>query len=238
MNEGTGTYEGGGMSDGAGANLSAGRTGYPDAGEVTTMDAQAAAAIVQETREQANRALRVKRPALFLTWGVVVFVSYGAMWLSVRGQRPFHGPAWEALMLAFLLFVIAAGATANIVDRAASGVGGRSELQRGILALSLVVGIAVLEIEKQALWQAGAARPLVALFGEAIPLLVAGLVFAVSSAAGGRLDWPRLALGLWLLAVAAGGAWTGPTTNLVVCALAGGGGILLMAAIEPRLRRS
>ena len=53
-----------------------------------------------------------------------------------------------------------------------------------------------------------------------------------------RLDWPRLALGLWLLAAAAAGAWTGPVTNLAVCALAGGGGILLMAAIEPRLRRS
>jgi hypothetical protein len=30
----------------------------------------------------------------------------------------------------------------------------------------------------------------------------------------------------------------GPVTNLAVCALAGGGGILLMAAIEPRLRCS
>ena len=47
-----------------------------------------------------------------------------------------------------------------------------------------------------------------------------------------------LALGLWLLAVAAEGAWAGPVTYLAVIALAGGGGILLMAAIEPLLRRS
>lgn len=210
----------------------------PGTGEAAGLDAQGAAVIAQEARERARRELRVSRPVLFLTWGLVVLVSYGAMWLSVRGQHPYHGPAWETLLLAFLLFVAAAGAPANVVDRAASGVGGRSELQRGIFALALVAGVAALEIEKQALWHAGASRPLVALFGEAIPLLVAGLVFAASSAITARLDWARLALGLWLLAVAAGGAWAGPVTNLAVCALAGGGGILLMAAIEPRLRRS
>jgi hypothetical protein len=38
---------------------------------------------------------------------------------------------------------------------------------------------------------------------------------------------------------AAGGSWAGPVTVLAVCALAGGGGgILLMAAIEPRLPRA
>ncbi len=210
----------------------------PGTGEPAGLDAQGAAVIAQEARERARRELWVRRPVLFVTWGLVVLVSYGAMWLSVRGQHPYQGPAWETLLLAFLLFVAAAGATANVVDRAASGVGGQSELRRGILALALVVGFAALEIEKQALWHAGVGRPIAALFGEAIPLLVAGLVFVASSAVNARLDWPRLALGLWLLTVAAGGAWAGPVTNLAVCALAGGGGILLMAAIEPRLRRS
>ncbi len=68
-------------------------------------------------------------------------------------------------------------------------------------------------------------------------LLVVGVVFVASCAINGVLDWPRLAVGLWLLAVAAEGAWAAPVTDLAVCALAGGGGILLMAAIEPRLRR-
>ena len=220
MNEGTG------MKDGAGT------------GEAAGMDAQGAAVIMREAREQARRELRVRRPVLFVTWGLVLLVGYGAMWLSVRGQHPYHGPAWAALLLAFLLFVAAAGVTAQVVDRAASGVGGWSELQRGIFCLSLIAGFAALEIEKEALSHAGASRPLVALFGEAVPMLAAGLVFVASSAINVRLNWPRLALGIWLLAVAAGGAWAGPVTNLAVCALAGGGGILLMAAIEPWLRRS
>jgi len=210
-----------------------------DAGmdEAAGLDAQGAAVIMQQAREQALRQLRVRRPVLFATWGLVVLVGYGAMWLSVRGQRPFHGPG-AMLLLAFLLFVLGAAVTAQVVDRATSGVGGPSALQRGIFVLALVAGFAALEIEKQALAYAGASRALAALLGEAIPLLAVGLVFVASSAINGMLDWPRLALGLWLLAVAVGGAWAGPATNLAVCALAGGGGILLMGAIEPRLRRS
>ena len=206
-------------------------------GEAPGLDARNAMIMMQDAQQRAQRELRVRRPLLFLIWGLVVLVSYGAMWLSVRGQQPYQGPAWEPLLLAVLLLLAAAGVTANVVDWAASGVGGRSDWRRGIFVLSLAAGFAALESEKQALWHAGASRPVVALFGQAIPLLAAGLVFVVSSASPARLDWTRLALGLWLLAVAASGAWTGPVANLAVCALAGGGGILLMAVIEPRLRR-
>jgi hypothetical protein len=174
---------------------------------------------------------------LFAIWGVVVLVSFGAMWLSVRDQHPYRGPAWPTLLVAFLLFVIAAFATANVVDRAASGVGGRSELQRWIFALAVAAGFAALEVEKTALTHLGAGRPVVSLFGEAIPLLVAGLVLIASSAVA-TMNWPRLAIGAWLLAVAAGGTWAGVRGDLAVYALAGGGGVLLMAVIEPRLRRS
>ena len=85
---------------------------------------------------------------------------------------------------------------------------------------------------------AGADRPLTTLFGAAAPLLVAGLVLVASCAINGILDWPRLALGLWLLAVAAEGGWAGPVTYLAVIALAAGGGILLMAVVEPLRRRA
>ena len=45
-----------------------------------------------------------------------------------------------------------------------------------------------------ALWHAGASRPLAALFGEAIPMLVAGLDLAASSAITARLVSNRLLL--------------------------------------------
>jgi hypothetical protein len=219
-------------------NEECGTAGGTDTDEAQVLDPQGAAAILQQARDRARRELAVRRPVLFLIWAVVVFTGYGAMWLSVRGQHPYRGPAWETLLLAFVLFVAAAGASANVVDRAASGVGGRSELQRGIFALALLAGFAALEIEKQALHTAGASRPVTALFGQAIPLLVAGLVLLASCATAGRLDYARLAIGGWLLAVAVGGAWAGVVTSLAVYALAGGVGIALMAVIEPQLRRS
>jgi hypothetical protein len=219
-------------------NEEAGTTSAHRSGDAAAMDAQGAAAIMREARERAGTELRVRRPVLFLTWGLVLLTGYGAMWLSVRGQHPYHGPAWPALMLSLLLLLIGAIITAQVVDWAASGVGGWSEVRRGIFVLAVVTGYAALLIVKTAVANAGASLPVQAVLGATAPLLAVGLVLVASSAIGARLDWPRLIVGLWLLAVAAGAPWGGPVTALAVCALAGGGGVMLMAAIEPMLRRS
>jgi hypothetical protein len=193
---------------------------------------------MRQAPQQAQGEPAVRRPLLFVTWGLVVLAGYGVMWLSVRGQHPFHGPAAPAIVTAAGLVLTAAVFTAWATDRATRGIGGRSLLQRGTFVLALAAGGSTLGNFTRAVAHAGAGPPLVALIGAAAPLLVVGLVFVASCAIYGSLDWPRLALGLWLLAVAAGGAWAGPVTNLAVYALAGGGGILLMAIIEPGLRRS
>jgi hypothetical protein len=213
------------------------RRGGANVDEAADLDAGGAAVIMQQASDRARRELRVPRPALFATWGIVVLASYGALWLSVRGQRPFHGATAPSIVTVVALVAAAVIVTVWFTDRASSGVGGRSVLQRGSFFLALAAGILALEIEKEALSDAGASRPVVALLGEAVPLLVVGVVFIASSVSNGRLDWARLGLGLWLLVVVVAGSWSGPVRNLVVCALAGGGGILLMAVIEPRLRR-
>ncbi len=220
--------------------MSAGAKMKDDAGmdEAASMDAQNAAVIMQQARERARRELAVRRPALFVTWGLAVLASYGTLWLSVRGQHPFHGPTVPAVVTLVALFLVAAIITVRFVDRASSGVGGPSVLQRGIFVSALAAGVLAMDIFIHAVARAGADRPLVALMGAAAPLLVAGVVFVASCAVNGVLDRPRLAVGLWLLAVAAYGGWAGPVTYLAVIALAGGGGIVLMAAIEPLLRRA
>jgi hypothetical protein len=211
-----------------------------DAGmdQAAGMDAQQAAVIMQQARERARRELAVRRPVLFVTWGLVVLVGYGALWLSVRGQHPFHGPTVPAIVTLVGLFVAAAIITARFIDRVSSGVGGPSVLQRGIFVSALAAGGFAMGTFIHAASNVGADRRLLALIAAAAPLLVVGLVFVASCAINGILDRPRLLLGLWLLVVAAEGAWAGPVTYLAVIALAGGGGILLMAAIEPLLRRA
>src|SRR6266567_3827839 len=200
-----------------------------DTKDDASMDVQQATAILRQARERARRELAVRRPLLFVTWGLVVLVGYGVMWLSVRGQHPFHGPTVPSIVTAVALVLVAAVFTAWATDRATRGIGGPSLLQRGTFALALAAGGFTLGNFTRAVAHAGAGRPLIVLIGAAAPLLVVGLVFVASCAIYGSLDRPRLALGLWLLAVAAGGAWAAPVANLAVYALAGGGGILLMA---------
>lgn len=202
------------------------------------MDAQAAMAVLREAGERARRELAVRRPVVFATWGLALLLGYGVMWLVVRGQHPYTGPNRELLLLPFVLFALAVIVTGALVDRATDGVGGRAVLQRGVFILALFAGYVALGTEKLALSHQGASPPVLGLVGAAVPMFTAGLVLLASSAAEGKPDWARLVLGIWLLGVAAGGAWAGPVANLAICALVGGGGILLMAAVQPLAHRS
>ena len=170
MNEGTG------MRGGAGA------------GEAAGMGAQDAAVIMWDARERARHELTVNRPAIFASWALVYLIGYGVVWLSVRGQRPFHAPAGWALALLALLAVVALGVTAQLTDRATSGVGGLSAQRRRIYSLSLAIGLlgvyimqAALRLRRRQPW--GDRR----VHRAPAPLLVAGVVLVAGTAAW--LNW-------------------------------------------------
>jgi hypothetical protein len=218
MNEGTG------MKNGA------------DASEAAGMDAQDAAVIMWEARERARRELTVKRPVIFASWALVYLIGYGAVWLSVRGQQPFHAPAGWALGLLTLLALLALAVTAAVTDRAASGVGGVSALRRRVYLLSLAVGLLGEIIMQIALRNAGASRGVLSVFTASAPLLVAGVVLVAGTAAW--LNWYMFGLGIWLIAVAAFSGFAGPAGVWAVDTLAVGLPFLLMAAITLARGRS
>jgi uncharacterized membrane protein SirB2 len=211
MNEGTGMKNG------------------PDASEAVGMDAQGAAVIMWEARDRARRELTVNRPLIFASWALVYLVGYGVVWLSVRGQQPFHPPAGWALALLTLLALLALGVTVAVTDRAASGVGGVSALRRRVYWLSLAVGLLGEIVMQLALRDAGASRGLLSVFTASAPLLVAGVVLMAGTAAW--LNWYMFGLGIWLIAVAAFSGFAGPAGVWAVDALAVGIPFLLMAAI-------
>ena len=211
MNEGTG------MRDGA------------DASEAAGMDAQGAAVIMWEAQERARRELTVDRPLIFASWALVYLIGYGGVWLSVRGQQPFHAPAGWALALLTLLALLALGVTVAVTDRAASGVGGVSALRRRVYWLSLGIGLLGEIVMQLALRDAGASRGVLSVFTASAPLLVAGVVLVAGTAAW--LNWYMFGLGIWLIAVAAFSGFAGPAGVWAVDALAVGLPFLLMAAI-------
>jgi len=204
-------------------------------GEGTKMDVQEAASIMQEARDRAGREFRLSHRASFIVWGLALLLGYGTMWLTVRGQRPFHGPS-PAAFAAVTLLATGSAFAAITQARAESGVGGASALRRRIHSLSLVVGLGGMFALEGALSRAGASRAVIGVFEAAAPILVAGLFYLASSALW--LDWPVSGLGIWLVAVAAAAAYAGPVGVWAVGALAGGLAFLLMAAVEPWLRRA
>jgi hypothetical protein len=218
MNEDVDMRDGAGLDDGA------------------DLDPQGAAAIMQEAGERARRELRVSHPVTFIAGGVAWLLGYGAIWFSVRGQHPYQGPAPEAAIIQVVLIGLAVAIAASIIGRATSGVGGLSVVQRRISILALATGIIAVLVLEAAIDHAGASRSVVfGVYQAAAPVLVAGVVYVASSAV--RLSWTVLGLGLWLVAVAAGGAFAGPVGAWAVTALAGGLGYLLMAALGPALDR-
>jgi hypothetical protein len=207
-----------------------------DPGTGQELDMQSASAIMQEASARAGRALVVRRPVLFAVWGAAWLAADGAIWLSVRGQRPYSGPTPAALMELVGIVAAAAIVTVILVGRAASGVGGLSALHRRILLMSYLAGFAGVLILEAALDHAGASPGVIGVYGAAAPTLLAGVVIAASSAL--RQDWSVLGLGLWLVTVGAGAGFAGPAAVWGVTALAGGMALLLMAGVGLRLRRS
>jgi hypothetical protein len=205
--------------------------------EETAMDVEGAAAILQETRDRAARELEVRNPVLFASAGLVVLLGYGAIWLSVRDQRPYHGPTGAAIAVLLLLVVAAVMITASVVERAASGVSGSSTLQRRIGFSSIAIGYIGVLVLEAALAHAGASHAVAyGVFAAAAPILVTGAIYIANSAIS--LDWPLFALGIVLVVVAASGAFAGPRTVWAVGALAGGLAFMGKAAVQRWLRRT
>ncbi len=223
MNERAGTAGGTGMDD------------MDDMAGGIPMGAAEAAVIMREADEKARRDLRVSHRATFTIWGLGFLAGYGLIWLAVRGQQPFRGPNSVEFAVAALLST--ASILAGVEEaQTGTGIGGLSAVRRRISFVSVLLGFAAIFALEGALVQAGASRPVVSVFEASAPILVAGLFYLIRGTV--RLDWPVAALGLWLVVVAAVGGFAGPVGVWGAGALAAGLAYLLMAAIEPWLRRS
>jgi hypothetical protein len=229
MNEQAGTTGGASMDEAASID------GAPDMDGGSQMGVAEAAVIMREADQRARHQLRVSHRATFTIWGLGLLLGYGAMWLTVRGQRPFHGPPPTAFAVGALLST--ASVMSGVVQaRADSGVGGLSAVRQRIHLLSFLAGLAAMFALEGALVRAGADRPVIGVFEASAPVLLAGLFYLMTSAVW--LNWPMLGLGAWLVIVAAVGGFAGPAGVWAVDALAAGLAYLLLAVIEPWVLRS
>jgi hypothetical protein len=207
------------------------------AGNGGSFDPQQAAALLDQTTQQARRQLEPAQPWLLVIRAVMVLAVCGTVWLSVRGQHPYKGPTAAVLPVVFAFVVLNFGATVAVAKRATAGVSGRSRLRRAEIAVLAVAWVGVFAV-MGVLAGAGVSRAIVyGLYPATVPLMVAGLAWAGVMAA--RANWRACGTGLGVAVVGAVGAFAGPAGAWAVVGV-GLFAVLLgsAAAIAWRQRRS
>jgi hypothetical protein len=185
-----------------------------------TFDPQQAAALLDQTTQQARRQLAPSPPWLLTTRAVMVLAALGTIWLSVRGQHPYRGPTAAVDIPVLVAFVVLNFAvTVGVRQRQMTGVHGKSRLhpaEIAILVASWAAAVALL------LGLAGAG--LSAGHYPTTLLIIPGLAWAAVSAA--RANWQSFGTGLAVavtgavgLAAGSAGSWLVAGVGLCVTLL-------------------
>src|SRR5215469_12118547 len=109
--------------------------GAVTAGNGGSFDPKQAAALLDQTTQQARRQLQPAQPWLLVIRAVLVLAALGAIWLSVRGQDPYKGPTAADIPVLVAFIVVNFAATVAVRKRATAGVSGRSLFTQGEIAV-------------------------------------------------------------------------------------------------------
>jgi hypothetical protein len=179
------------------------------AGHGGNFDPQQAAALLDQTTQQARRKFAPSPPWLLAIRAVAVLAALGGIWLSVRGQHPYKGPTGSDAPILVGFVILNFAATVGVRKRAMTGVRGRTRLRPAEIIV-LTLSWAAVPVLMWALYSAGASfawYPTTVLF-------VPGLAWAAVSAA--RSDWRQCGTGLALAVISVVGAFAGPAGSWAV----------------------
>ncbi len=182
------------------------------AGNGGTFGPEQAAALLDQTTQQAHRKFQPSPPWLLATRAVMVLAALGAIWLSVRGQHPYRGPTGADIPVLLAFIVANFAATVAVRRQATAGVTGRSRFSQGeiiVLVLAFVATVA-------AMAGLGAAGVDFATYPTSV-LVIPGLAWTVLMAVRGSRR--GLATGLAIVAIGIVGAFAGPAAAWAVAAV-------------------
>jgi hypothetical protein len=182
------------------------------AGDGGTLGPEQAAALLDQTTQQARRKFQPSPPWLLVTRAVMVLAALGAIWLSVRGQHPYRGPTAADIPVLLVFIIVNFAATVAVRRHAIAGISGRSRFSPGeitVLVLAFAATVA-------AMAGLGAAGVDFATYPTSV-LVIPGLAWAVLMAA--RASWRGLATGLAIVVIGIVGAFAGPAGAWAVAAV-------------------
>lgn len=198
------------------------------------LDPALGAAIVAEQRARVRDATGVEARLLFGVWGAAWLLGFGALWLAAAPADP---PVDEgaALVTFFVLLVVAMVVTAWHVGTRTAGVRGTSAVQGAMYGWAWFVAFGGVAATAVALARAGATGEVVSTVMTIVPAILVGALYMAGGAMWG--DRTQFALGAFIGLVTIVAALVGLPHMLAVMALAGGGGMLVAAAVDAVRRR-
>jgi hypothetical protein len=175
------------------------------------LDPTEAARLLAETKQEAQRQFNLSPLWISALMGAVIFIAYGALWLSTRGQHPYKGPSLGVVGLVYAAVAVAIAASVTIYRRATAGVSGppvRQQQAEGIAILvSFVLGSPVLQ---GAMKHYGASDAIVyGVIPAAGPLIIVGTT--VLGIAASKADWPQFGAALAVVITGVVAAFLGPS---------------------------
>ena len=182
------------------------------AGNGGTFDPRQAAALLDQTTDQARRSFQPSPPWLLATRAVMVLAALGAIWLSVRGQNPYRGPTGADIPVLIAFIVVNFAATVAVRSRATAGVSGRTRFSQGEIII-LVLAFVAAVVAMTALGGAGVSF---AWYPTSV-LVIPGLAWAILMAV--RANWRALATGVAIGVIGVVGAFAGPAGAWAVAAV-------------------
>jgi hypothetical protein len=177
-----------------------------------TFGPEQAAALLDQTTQQARHKFQPSPPWLLVTRAVLVLAALGAIWLSVRGQHPYRGPTAADIPVLIAFIVVNFTATVAVRRHATAGVSGRSRFSQGEIIV-LVLAFAATVMAMVGLAAAGVSF---ATYPTSV-LVIPGLAWTVLTAV--RENWRGLATGLAIVVIGIVGAFAGPAGAWAVAAV-------------------
>jgi hypothetical protein len=190
--------------------------------------------MIREQQEAARDATEPDGRLLFAAWGLAWLIGYLAMWSSARDTG--HAASWAGWVHTGCIVGAVAFTIVHSITRT-TGTRGSSARLGAMYGWAWFLAFTVFGVVLGAMGDAGASYEVMAIAANGFACLIVGLLYIACAL---LFEEVRMyALGAWMLVTAVVAAFAGMPNTYLVMALAGGGGFLVMVAVEQwfRVRR-